>query len=166
MYRYKAEACASPVIARGTTLAIKLALVGAIIAGLAAVAAATTARADKARRENLIATIRTFLRTDVCRQLRFCLAYDPVVGYRVVAPELRGGESLAEWRTGNIPVAPCDYSRVKIRRVTQPGLRPLFAVALHGVPAGSCGDGWVSFFLELRSIRGNWRVSYWGPSPV
>jgi hypothetical protein len=127
---------------------------------------AASAQPSKSQPTSLIRTIRTFLRTDVCRQARFCPRYDPAIGYELVAPELRGGETLAEWKTGSTPIAPCDHDRVKLKRLRRDSGRPTFSVALRGMPGGSCGAGWAMFLLGLRRIHGHWRVSYWGPAPV
>jgi hypothetical protein len=127
---------------------------------------ATPVQASKSQPASLVWTIRTFLRTDVCRQARFCPGYNPAVGYKLVAPELRGGETLAEWKTGSTPIVPCDHDLVKLKRLRGDSGRPMFALALRGMPGGSCGAGWAMFLLELRRVRGHWRASYWGPAPA
>jgi hypothetical protein len=128
--------------------------------------AVTPVRAANSQPRRLVGTIHAFLRNDVCRQARLCPNYDPVVGYGLVAPELKAGETLAEWKTGSTPIVPCDHDLARLKRLSgRPG-RPIFVLTLRGVPGGSCGAGWATFLLELRRVRGHWRASYWGPSPM
>jgi hypothetical protein len=86
--------------------------------------------------------------------------------WALVAPELKGGLTLAQWKTGTIPVQPYPVDRAAARYTVQashPGTAVL-RVAFLPPPASTTPPA--EFLLELRRIHGRWLVSSWTPQTV
>lgn len=84
--------------------------------------------------------------------------------YTITHPELRQGLSLAEWKTGNIPVQfypaqAIDTATFKID-VSHPS-EALLEVAL--VPKDGASVKPQIFFIGLKKVKGKWLVNYWAP---
>ncbi len=102
---------------------------------------------------------REFVATAVARK-------DLARAWALVAPELRGGLTLAQWKTGTIPVQPYPVAKAAARYTVEasyPGLASL-RVTFLPPPASSTPAG--DFLLTLRRIHGHWLVSSWTPQTV
>jgi hypothetical protein len=102
---------------------------------------------------------RTFLETAVLRK-------NLAAAYALVGPNLKGGLSLAQWRTGNIPVQPFPSSNAKTARLIIESshknalLLGVVLAPLHGPKSQA-----VAFYLGLDRVGQKWLVNYWLPLP-
>ena len=105
------------------------------------------------------AVAREFVATAVARK-------DLARAWTLAAPALKRGLTLAQWKTGSIPVQPYPVSKAAARytvQASQPGLASV-RVTFLPPPASSTPAG--DFRLELQRIHGRWLVSSWTPESV
>ena len=86
--------------------------------------------------------------------------------WTLVAPGLKSGLTLAQWKTGAIPVQPYPVAKAAARYTVQASHSgsAAFRVTFLPPPASSTPDG--DFLLTLQRIRGRWLVSSWTPQSI
>lgn len=84
--------------------------------------------------------------------------------WKIVAPELKQGVSLDQWKTGSIPVVPypADKANVILRDVNS--FTDTARVRVTFVPVSGAGIRPATFTLDLRNVNGHWLVSGWQPA--
>ncbi len=105
------------------------------------------------------AVARAFVATAVARE-------DLARAWTLAAPELKRGLTLAQWKTGSIPVQPYPVAKAAARytvQASQPGVASL-RVSFLPPPASSTPAG--DFTITLQRLRGRWLVSSWTPQSV
>jgi hypothetical protein len=80
--------------------------------------------------------------------------------WTLVAPELKHGMTLAEWKTGSIPVVPYKVAGTQLRLAPVDSFTDHADVDVTFLRAGA-GD---TFRLGLRNVGGRWLVSSWVPA--
>lgn len=81
-----------------------------------------------------------------------------------VAPELKQGMTLDEWRTGTIPVVPYPVGQAQaILRVVS-SFTDVARIQVTFVPKSGTTAQAATFTLGLRKVGGRWLVSAWQPS--
>ena len=90
--------------------------------------------------------------------------HDLARAWDLVTPELKQGMSLADWKTGTIPVIP--YPVAKARSVIRATSSFTDAAQLQVtfVPRAGAAAQAATFTLELSKRGGRWLVSAWLPS--
>jgi hypothetical protein len=103
---------------------------------------------------------RTFLETAVVRK-------NLDAAYGIVGPDIKGGMSRAQWRTGNIAVSPYPAMNAKTAKfhVTESHPNQLFAQVALYPRKGSGVKKPLAFNLGVQRVRGKWIVNYWLPEP-
>jgi hypothetical protein len=102
---------------------------------------------------------REFVATAVARK-------DLARAWTLAAPALKNGLTLAQWRTGAIPVQPYPVAKAAARytvQVSHPESASL-RVTFLPPPASSTAAG--DFRLELQRIHGRWLVASWTPEAL
>lgn len=97
---------------------------------------------------------RTFLTTAVQRQ-------NPDASYAIVGPYIKGGLSLKQWRTGNIPVTPFPADNAKTTKfiVRSSTANQIFLDVILNPRKGSGLKKPQAFKLELDRMGGKWLVN-------
>jgi hypothetical protein len=103
---------------------------------------------------------RTFLETAVLRK-------NLDAAYPLVGPDLKGGLSRAQWRTGNIAVVPYPAVNAKTAKfnITESHKNRLFAQVTLYPRKGSGVTKPLAFNLGVQRLGGKWVVNYWLPEP-
>jgi hypothetical protein len=104
---------------------------------------------------------RTFLETAVLRK-------NLDAAYGIVAPDIKGGMSLAQWRKGNIAVQPYPAMNAKTAKfhVTESHPNQVFAQVVLYPRKGSGVNRPLAFNLGVHRVGGKrWVVNYWFPEP-
>jgi hypothetical protein len=116
-----------------------------------------TVRLPRAERDAIDRTLATFVRDAVRRK-------DVRAAYDLAAPEMRAGQSRAEWAKGGIPVMPypgqTPGSRAWTLNYSYPGDVGL-DLLLQPLPTAKVGP--ISFRVEVKKIRGTWRIASFYP---
>jgi hypothetical protein len=102
---------------------------------------------------------RAFVDTAVARK-------DLARAWTLAAPGLKQGLTLAQWKTGSIPVQPYPVAKAAARYTVQssfPGVASL-RVSFLPPPASSTPAG--DFTITLQRLHGRWLVSSWTPLSV
>jgi hypothetical protein len=83
--------------------------------------------------------------------------------WTISGPALTSGISLAEWKTGSIPVQPYPVAKAAATYTVESSYadEAVLQVAFLPPPASSTPAG--SFLLTLDRIHGRWLVSGWAP---
>ena len=84
--------------------------------------------------------------------------------WRIAAPELKQGMSLAEWETGTIPVVPYPVSQAVARLRVVDSFTDTAQVAVDFLPRSGAAAQAATFRLGLRRVGGAWLVSSWAPT--
>jgi hypothetical protein len=84
--------------------------------------------------------------------------------WQIAAPELKQGMSLAEWKTGTIPVVPYPVSQAVARLRVVDSFTDTAQVAIDFLPRSGTTAQAATFRLGLRKVGGAWLVSSWAPS--
>jgi hypothetical protein len=84
--------------------------------------------------------------------------------WQIAAPELKQGMSLAEWKTGTIPVVPYPVSQAVARLRVVDSFTDTAQVAIDFLPRSGTKAQAATFRLGLRKVGGTWLVSSWAPS--
>ena len=102
---------------------------------------------------------REFVATAVARK-------DLARAWTITGPALKTGMSLAEWKTGTIPVQPYPVAKAAATYTVESSYadEAVLQVAFLPPPASSTPAG--SFLLTLDRIHGRWLVSGWAPQTV
>lgn len=105
------------------------------------------------------AVAREFVATAVARQ-------DLARAWTLVAPELKQGLTLAQWKTGSIPVQPYPVAAAAARYSVQASHPTSAALRVTFVPPPASSTPAGDFLLGLQRIRGRWVVSSWTPRSI
>jgi hypothetical protein len=98
---------------------------------------------------------RTFLETAVLRK-------NLDAAYGIVGPNLKGGMTLAQWRTGNIAVVGYPAANAKTAKlVVKSSHKNELRLLVELVPQKGSGVRPLAFFLNVDRIGGKWLVNYW-----
>jgi len=82
----------------------------------------------------------------------------------IVAPELKQGTSLDEWKTGTIPVVPYPVARANAILHVVNSFTDTARVRVTFVPRSGTAVRAATFMLDLRNEGGHWLVSGWQPA--
>jgi hypothetical protein len=115
-----------------------------------------------ARRAAAEAVVRGFVQTAVLRQ-------HVERSWPLVAPELRDGITLAQWRTGAIPVVPYDAaSLADVREHLDYSYPDEVSLDLFFVPKPNASSDAAVFTIRLRAVgpaaHRRWLVASWAPA--
>jgi hypothetical protein len=90
--------------------------------------------------------------------------HDLVRAWDIVAPELKQGMTLDEWKTGTIPVIPYPVAQARpvIRAVNS--FTDAAQLQITFVPRAGTKARPATFTLDLRKQGGSWLVSAWLPT--
>ena len=105
------------------------------------------------------AVAREFVATAVARK-------DLPRAWTLVAPRLKQGLTLAQWKTGTIPVQPYPVAAAAARYTVQTSYPASAALRVTFVPPPASSTPASAFVLELQRIHGRWLVSSWTPLSV
>jgi hypothetical protein len=105
------------------------------------------------------AVAHTFVATAVARK-------DLARAWTITAPTLRGTMTLAEWKTGTIPVTPYPVAKAAAHWSTESstGDTVVFRVRFLPPPASSTPAG--DFDITLQHLDSRWLVAGWAPRSV
>jgi hypothetical protein len=84
--------------------------------------------------------------------------------WTIVAPELKQGMTLDEWKTGTIPVVPYPVGRAQAMLRVVSSFTDLARLQVTFVPKSGTKAHAATFTLGLRNVGGRWLVSAWQPS--
>jgi hypothetical protein len=84
--------------------------------------------------------------------------------WKIVAPELKQGMSLEEWKTGTIPVVPYPVGDAHAMLHVVNSFTDTAQVRVTFVPRPGSKVGGATFTLGLRNIDGQWLASTWQPT--
>jgi hypothetical protein len=134
-----------------------------LVAGVGAFAATRLSGSSDAKAQPPPAQARdvahAFVATAVARK-------DLARAWTMIAPSLKGTMTLAEWKTGNIPVTPYPVGKAAATWTTQSSTTEnvVYRVRFLAPPASSTPAG--DFILTLDRIGGHWLVGGWVPRNV
>ncbi len=83
--------------------------------------------------------------------------------WRLAAPALRGHLTLAEWRTGSIPVQPYPVGEASASYRVEASHPDDALLEVTFLPRKGSGADAAQFLLGLRRVGGRWLVSSWAP---
>jgi hypothetical protein len=86
--------------------------------------------------------------------------------WHIVAPELKQGMSLDEWKTGTIPVVPYPVAQARVMLRVVDSFTDAARLHVTFVPRSGTQIRSATFALDLRKLGGRWLVSGWQPSSV
>ncbi len=86
--------------------------------------------------------------------------------WEIVAPELKQGMSLREWKTGTIPVVPYPVAKARVGIHTAASFTDEAQFKVTFFPKAHPGVASASFAAGLRKLGGRWLVSSWQPSSI
>jgi hypothetical protein len=84
--------------------------------------------------------------------------------WAIVAPELKQGMTLAEWKTGTIPVVPYPVAQAGVALRVVSSFTDVAHLQVTFVPRSGTKAQAATFALGLRKVDGRWLVSAWQPS--
>jgi hypothetical protein len=87
---------------------------------------------------------------------------DLAKAWTLAAPELRSGMTLAQWKTGTIPVVPYKVAGAQLHLATVDSFSDHADIDVTFLRGGA-GD---TFRLGLSRVGGSWLVSSWVPLKV
>lgn len=138
-----------------------------LLAGIAAFAvtrytgSATTATPPPHRKAALapaeLQVLQEFLDTAVARR-------DLGRAWTIVAPELKQGMSLTEWKTGVIPVVPYPVAKANVGVHTVDSFQDVALLKVTFLPKPGAAVASATFAAGLRNVDGHWLVSSWQPA--
>jgi hypothetical protein len=99
----------------------------------------------------------TFLDTAVARK-HLDRAWD------IVAPELKQGMSLDEWRTGTIPIVPYPVGQASVSMKPVESFTDAAELRVTFQPRAGSKVAAAVFTLGLRNVGGHWLASAWQPT--
>jgi hypothetical protein len=79
----------------------------------------------------------------------------------IVAPELKAGMSLDQWKTGTIPVVPYPVGAATVLMKTVNSFTDTAQLSVTFVPHSGTKAPAASFTLGLRKVDGRWLASAW-----
>ena len=98
-----------------------------------------------------------FVQTAVARK-QLARAWD------IVAPELKQGMTLADWKTGTIPVVPYPVAEAHPLYRVLSSFTDTARVQVGFLPRAGSKARAATFTLDLRNVDGRWLVSSWQPT--
>ena len=140
--------------------------VAVLVAGIGAYAATRNSGASPAPRashrvaplaQSERAVALEFVHTAVARK-RLGRAWD------ISAPELRQDMSLAQWRTGTIPVVPYPVAEAVVRLKVVSSFADTARLEVDFLPRSGTTTRPAKFALDMRSVGGSWLVTAWQPT--
>ncbi len=102
------------------------------------------------------AVAREFVATAVARK-------DLTAAWAIAAPQLRHGMTLAQWRTGTIPVQPYPVARAQATYAVQTSIHDAAVLRVTFTPAPASGTQPGDYLMSLEKDGGRWLVSGWTP---
>jgi hypothetical protein len=84
--------------------------------------------------------------------------------WTIVAPELKQGMSLDEWKTGTIPVVPYPADQAQASFHVVSSFTDTARLQMTFTPRAGTRAQPATFTLDLRKVGGHWLVSAWQPS--
>lgn len=84
--------------------------------------------------------------------------------WAIVAPELKDGMSLEEWKKGTIPVVPYPVGEANVSLTTIGSFTDAAQLRVTFVPRAGTKAAAATFMLGLRNVGGHWLASAWQPS--
>jgi hypothetical protein len=102
---------------------------------------------------------REFVDTAVARK-------DLARAWTLAAPGLKQGLTLAQWKTGAIPVQPYPVTKAAARYTVQSSHTGTATLRVTFLPPPASSTPAGDFALTLQRIRGRWLVSSWTPRTV
>jgi hypothetical protein len=82
----------------------------------------------------------------------------------IVAPELKDGMSLEEWKKGTIPVVPYPVEEANVSLKAVDSFTDVAQLRVTFVPRAGTKAAAATFMLGLRNVDGHWLASAWQPS--
>jgi hypothetical protein len=86
--------------------------------------------------------------------------------WEITAPELKQNMSLAEWKTGTIPVVPYPVDQAVARLKLVSSFTDTAEFQVSFLPRTGVKTKAAAFQLDLRKVDGKWLASSWLPSAV
>ena len=86
--------------------------------------------------------------------------------WAIAAPELRQGMTLAEWKTGTIPVQPYPVAQAVARYTTQTSTADAAVLRVSFLPPPASSTPAGDFVITLTRVGGRWLVASWAPRSV
>jgi hypothetical protein len=84
--------------------------------------------------------------------------------WSIVAPELKQGMTLDEWKTGTIPVVPYPAGEAKVLLKTVNSFTDTAQLSVTFLPVSGSKVRAAGFTLGLRNVDGHWLASSWQPA--
>jgi hypothetical protein len=84
--------------------------------------------------------------------------------WAIVAPELKDGMSLEEWKKGTIPVVPYPVGEADVTLKPVDSFTDVAQLRVTFVPHAGTKAAAATFLLGLRNVDGHWLASAWQPS--
>jgi hypothetical protein len=84
--------------------------------------------------------------------------------WAIVAPELKQGMTLDEWKTGTIPVVPYPVAQAIVTLRVVSSFTDVARLQVTFAPRSGTKAQAATFALGLRNVDGRWLVSAWQPS--
>jgi hypothetical protein len=84
--------------------------------------------------------------------------------WEIVAPELKQGMSLDEWKTGTIPVVPYPVGEANVTLKVVNSFTDTAQLQVNFLPRAGSKASAAAFNLGLRKIDGRWLASGWQPT--
>jgi hypothetical protein len=105
------------------------------------------------------AVARAFVATAVARK-------DLARAWVLAAPELKQGLTLAQWKTGSIPVQPYPVAKAAARYTVQSSQSGVASLRVSFLPSPASSTPAGDFTITLQRLHGRWLVSSWTPLSV
>ena len=105
------------------------------------------------------AVARAFVATAVARK-------DLARAWTLAAPEMKQGLTLAQWKTGSIPVQPYPVAKAAVRYTVQTSLSGLASLRVSFLPPPASSTPAGDFTITLQRLHGRWLVASWTPQSV
>jgi hypothetical protein len=83
--------------------------------------------------------------------------------WSLVAPELKQGMTLDEWKTGTIPVVPYPAGQATVLLKTVNSFTDTAQISVTFLPRAGSKAHAAAFTLGLRNVDGHWLASSWQP---
>ena len=99
---------------------------------------------------------RAFVDTAVARK-------DLARAWTLAAPELKQGLTLAQWKTGSIPVQPYPVAKAAARYTVQSSFPDVASLRVRFLPPPASSTPAGDFTITLQRLHGRWLVSSWTP---
>jgi hypothetical protein len=105
------------------------------------------------------AVAREFVATAVARK-------DLARAWTLTAPQLKAGMTLAQWKTGQIPVQPYPVAKAAARYSVEESHPDAAVLRVSFVPPPASSTPAGDFLLTLQRVGNRWLVSGWAPESI